>query len=86
VSKGNYNSNNSNPGSKYRKYLNHNDSFDRMHEKVTSSFERPNVMLNIKINTNQKTKDFMKDKIAMKVDKVQTNLNKSYLTLSALKK
>jgi len=57
-----------------------------MHEKVTSSFERPNVMLNIKINTNQKTKDFMKDKIAMKIDKVQTNLNKSYLTLSALKK
>lgn len=38
-------------------YLNHNDSFERMHEKVTNSFERPNRLLNIKINTNQKTKD-----------------------------
>lgn len=53
-------------------YLNHNESFDRMHEKVTSSFERPTRLLNIKVNTNQKTKDYMKDCI---VDKLNIKLN-----------
>lgn len=53
-------------------YLNNNDSFERMHEKVTNSFERPNRLLNIKINTNQKTKDYMKDKIT---DKLNLNNN-----------